>query len=114
MSSGFAQASFFWRKLTPCHLMTPTRYVCGCSDYAANPELDEYDPTLLDDAPNVSELSVAERRHVDQVLDVRDRIQAADRLPSRGRVGRLAEGLQDVLIAEGGTFSLRMQTHSLY
>lgn len=71
------------------------------NDYAPNPELDHYDPTLLDDSTDTAELNIRDRRHVDRILDLRERLERGDHPPRTG-AGRLTEGLQEFLIAERG------------
>lgn len=55
-------------------------------DYEADPELDRYDETMLDDSGNQRELTAAERREVERDLRARERAHnEVERGPSGGR-----------------------------
>lgn len=53
------------------HFFTPLS-----RDYAARPELDRYDPAMIDDDSTIPQLRPSERRIVESILDNRDRRQA--------------------------------------
>jgi hypothetical protein len=66
-------------------------------DYEARPDLDYYDPALVDDTSEPSALNIQERRYVDEVLNLRDSLK---KNPVHRGVDRLLQGTHSYFVTD--------------
>lgn len=62
-------------------------------DYAPDPELDRYDPALVDDESRPVQMGQSDRRRVERLLDARDRQTSS----SVTRPRTAYQGLRDLM-----------------